>query len=101
MTIRFNGFTPGIGADRLCDVEIAYNKPLLQGPMVMWQNRVALGPVQGTGLSTDVGINTIQPAPPVGAASPTRRSGWRRSGRTTSTRCSRAPTRSALSPPRT
>jgi hypothetical protein len=70
MTIRFNGFTTGVGADRLCDVEIAYNKPLLQGPIVMWQNRVTLGPVQGTGLSTDVGINTIQPAPPVGGVGP-------------------------------
>jgi hypothetical protein len=70
MTVRFNGFTPGAGADRLCDVEIAYGKPLLQGPIVMWQNRVAPGPEQGTGLSTDVGINQIQPAPPAGTASP-------------------------------
>jgi hypothetical protein len=59
MTIRFNGFTGGTGIDRLCDVEIAYGKPLLHGPIVMWQNRVTLGPVEGTGLSTDIGVNQM------------------------------------------
>jgi hypothetical protein len=69
LTVRLNGFA-GDQLEPLCDVEIAYNAPLRSGPILLWQNRVTPGPVQGMGLSGDIGINTpLLPEPGSGAAS--------------------------------
>jgi hypothetical protein len=67
--VRLNGFA-GDSADPLCDVEIDYNTPPRTGLILLWQNRVAPGPIQGMGLSGDLGINTpLLPEPVSGAGS--------------------------------
>jgi hypothetical protein len=60
--VRLNGFAGDV-AEPLCDVEIDYNVAPRTGFILLWQNRVTPGPIQGMGLSGDIGINT--PLPPV------------------------------------
>ena len=60
--IRLNGYAGG-GVDALCDVEVDYLAPPLNGPIILWQNRVTPGPMSGFG-SYDIGWNH----PPQGVA---------------------------------
>ena len=98
--VRLNGFA-GDSAEPLCDVEIDYNAPPRTGLILLWQNRVTLGPIQGMGLSGDLGINTPLLRSRRAALAPACPWGWPPFGRIIGTPCRHAPTRRARCPPRT
>ena len=56
LTITFDSWQGGDGPDRLCDVFIDYGHPQVNGPIVMWQDKIS------PGLSSDIGINQPQQA---------------------------------------